>query len=306
MNEFDLAASGDTWGISGPTFLRFYLAAAAVLVAVAVLHRIRLRTVGREGGRNPLDPQQAAYLNGGDTLTVHAALAGLRAVGAIDVGANHQLKATGPLPAGATPLDRAVHHAAGQRARVRELRRDQWVDRALTDLRAGLEQRGLLLSSARRTTARRASFALFALIAIGVVRTFVGLSDSRPVGYLFLSLLPLFVVFLFLSRVPRVSRAGRQALRDLRRQHAHLAPSSAPAYATYGAVGAATGVALFGAASLWALDPGFAEGAEIPRQAISDGGVGASGGDSGSGGDGGSCGGGSCGGGGGCGGGCGG
>lgn len=36
------AASGDTWGISGPTFLRYYLAAAIVVVAIVAYHRVRL------------------------------------------------------------------------------------------------------------------------------------------------------------------------------------------------------------------------------------------------------------------------
>lgn len=80
---------------------------------------------------------------------------------------------------------------------------------------------------------------------------------------------------------------------------AHLSPTQAPASGTYGAAGAAMGVALFGTASLWALDPAFAAQAEIQRNyaSASSGGYSDGGGhgDSDSG-DGSSCGGGGCGG----------
>ncbi|MFC0504679.1 TIGR04222 domain-containing membrane protein [Micromonospora costi] len=294
-----LAAPGDTWGISGPTFLRFYLAAAALVVALAVVHRIRLFAGTDDGSAQPLGPQQVAYLNGDAPLAVHAAVGGLRSSGAIGVGRDRRLTVTGQLPAGVTPLDQAVYHAAGRHARVRELREDQWVANALRQLGEGLEQRGLLLSTEQRAAARRGAMALIALLILGGVRAFVGLSNSRPTGYLMLALVALFVALLFLGRVPRLTRTGRRALRDLRRQNVHLAPSSAPAYATYGAAGAAMGVALFGTASLWALDPGFAEQAEIQRQALSGGGwpSGSSGGSCGGGSScGGGCGGGGCGG----------
>ena len=76
------AASGDTWGISGPTFLRYYLAAAIVVVAIAAYHRLRLLAAPAQTALDPLGPQQVAYLNGGPQLAVHAALGGLRGSGA--------------------------------------------------------------------------------------------------------------------------------------------------------------------------------------------------------------------------------
>jgi hypothetical protein len=96
------------------------------------------------------------------------------------------------------------------------------------------------------------------------------------------------------------TKAGTAALGTLRAQHSYLSPKQSPAYATYGAAAAGMGVALFGAASLYALDPGFAAEAEIQRDMASGGsGYSGDGGSSSS-----SCSGGSsCGGGGGCGGG---
>ncbi|MER7331541.1 MULTISPECIES: TIGR04222 domain-containing membrane protein [unclassified Micromonospora] len=298
-----LAAPGDTWGISGPVFLRVYLLAAVVVVVGAVVHRVRVLAGPAAGDVGQLGPQQIAYLNGGEQLAIWAALGGLRGSGEIGVRPDRRLTTNGPLPAGTTPLDQAIHLAARRHATTRELRRDDWVRRALDQLRAGLEQRGLALTQARRTALRQWAFLLILLLAVGIFRIFAGLSNDRPVGWLVLSQIPLIVAAVLLHRVPWRTRAATRALRGLRQQHTYLAPASAPAYATYGAAGAAMGVALFGTASLWAMDPSFAEQAEIQRQAASGGGGGGS--SSGCGG-GSSCGGGGGGGGGGCGGGCGG
>ncbi|PWR05152.1 TIGR04222 domain-containing membrane protein [Micromonospora acroterricola] len=301
----DLAASGDTWGIPGPTFLRLYLVATALVVALAVYYRVRPVGDSRDATTGPLGPQQVAYLNGGPRLAVHAAVGGLRSSGAIGVGPDRRLLTTGPTPSGLTPLDQAIHWAAHQRARAGDLPQDQRVREALDQLRAGLEQRGLLRSRAQHGTARRWAGFLFVLLGIGLFRLVSGLFNDRPVGYLMLALIPVLIAALLLRLVPERTRAGRAAVRDIRRQHAHLAPASSPAFATYGAAGAAMGVALYGTASLWALDPGFAEQAEIQRQAASGSGwsSGSSGGTSGDGGGSSCSGGSSCGGGGGCGGG---
>ncbi|MEU4644071.1 TIGR04222 domain-containing membrane protein [Micromonospora sp. NPDC023814] len=296
-----LAAPGDTWGIPGHVFLWVYLLAAAVVVVGAIVHRVRVLAGPPAGDVGQLGPQQVAYLNGGEQLAIWASLGGLRGSGAIGVRPDRRLTTGGPMPAGTTPLDQAIHLAAGRHATTRELRRDEWVRRALDQLRTSLEQRGLALTQARRAALRLWSFLLTLLLAVGVFRIIAGLSNDRPVGWLVLSQIPLIVVSVLLHRVPWRTRAATRALRGLRQQHTYLAPASTPAYATYGAAGAAMGVALFGTASLWAMDPGFAEQAEIQRQAASG-----AGGSSGCGG-GSSCGGGGGGGGGGgCGGGCGG
>ncbi|WP_406071447.1 TIGR04222 domain-containing membrane protein [Micromonospora sp. NBC_01638] len=305
------AASGDTWGIPGPTFLRYYLVAAAVVVAIAVYHRVRLALgSGAVAMAGPLGPQQVAYLNGGPQLAVHAALGGLRGSGAIGVKPDRRLTTIGATPVGLTPLDQAIHWAAHRHSRVRDLPQDERVRVALHQLRNGLEQRGLLTNDMQRRRARFWTTILFALLGLGVLRLISGLISGHPFGYLLLTLIPLLTATLVLRRAPLRTRAGRAALHGVRREHSHLAPASAPAYATYGAAGAAMGVALYGTASLWVLDPGFAEQAEIQRQAAaSSGWTGGSGGSSGGGGDssggdggsscgggGGGCGGGGCGG----------
>ncbi|MGY3518217.1 TIGR04222 domain-containing membrane protein [Micromonospora sp. PTRAS2] len=307
-----LAAPGDTWGIPGPTFLGFYLLAGLVVVIGAIVHRRRVLAGPSSVGGAQLGPQQVAYLNGGNQLAIWTSLGGLRGTGVVGVRTDRRLAVGGSLPAGATPLDRAVHHAANQGLYARELGRDRWVQQALDQLRQGLEQQGLALSAARRQSAQRGSFPVFLLVLLGGFRIFAGLSNGRPVAFLVLAVIPLAIASALLARVPWRTRAAERALRELRRTNVHLAPASGPAYATYGAAGAAMGVALFGTATLWAMDPGFAEQAEIQRQALSGTGStsvgGCSGGssDSGSSCSGSSCSGGSSCGGGGCGGGCGG
>ncbi|MDG4814310.1 TIGR04222 domain-containing membrane protein [Micromonospora sp. WMMD956] len=298
-----LAAPGDTWGIPGPTFLGFYLLAGLVVVIGAILHRQRVLAGPPNVRKRKLGPQQVAYLNGGDQLAVWTSLGGLRGTGVVGVRADRRLAVGGPLPAGVTPLDRAVHHAANQGLYARELGRDRWVAQALDQLRQGLEQQGLALTAAQRHAARRGSYLLFGLVVLGLFRIVAGLSNNRPVGFLVVAVIPLAIASALIARVPRRTRAADRALHELRRKNVHLAPAAGPAYATYGAAGAAMGVALFGTATLWAMDPGFAEQAEIQRQALAGtgsswvGGGGSSGSSS-------SCSGGSsCGGGGGCGGG---
>jgi uncharacterized protein (TIGR04222 family) len=301
------AAPGDTWGIPGSTFLTLFAAAAATLVIAALIHRAVL-FAGHHTPVDRLGPQQVAYLNGGEKLAVYSSLAGLKGAGAIEVAPGRTLTASGPMPAGATPLDQAVYNAASQRVRARDVADDQWVAMALTALREDLEQRGLAPSQGARAAARAVPLLMLALLGLGLVRVVAGATGGKPVIFLVVLLIVwLFVSLAFLIGVPTRTKAARRALEDLRRKHAYLSPSMGPAWATYGAAGLALGVGLYGAASLWQADAAFAEEAEIQRQYASSASTGGyysgSGGDSGSSGSG-SDGGSSCGGG--CGGGCGG
>lgn len=296
------AAAGDTWGIGGPTFLRGYLTAAAIVLIGTLVHRRRLL---RGQALTPTDPrpQAAAYLNGGAKLAVYASLGGLRTAGAIAVSVG-RLRQAGSLPAGATPLDQAVYHAAGQRLRPRELIRHDQVTAAVHRLRSEVERSGLVVTAEQRRAARIGPLILLGLVVLGVARLIAGTANDRPVGYLILALLVLVPTTALLLRAPRRTRTGNDVLARMRAANAHLAPSQRPSWRTYGPSGAALGVALYGGAALWAADPVFASAADVQRRFAASGYPGSSG----SGGSGGATttcggGGGSCGGGGGCGGG---
>ncbi|GIF77540.1 hypothetical protein [Asanoa siamensis] len=72
----------------------------------------------------------------------------------------------------------------------------------------------------------------------------------------------------YLRRGPWLAvHAAPAALRRVEVRHHHLRPEHRPSYATYDARSAAMAVALFGAYSLYLLDPAFAAAAEVPRQA---------------------------------------
>jgi uncharacterized protein (TIGR04222 family) len=289
----------DTWGISGPTFLICYLSAIVLVVIAAAVHR-RTRSAGRPGDVDRLGPQPIAYLAGRDKLVVYTALAGLRAAGAIGSGPDKTLLQTGPMPAGGTALDTAVYNAAGRRIRARDVAGDQWVAAAIAELRDGLETRGLATTAAQRRTMRLWVVPGLALIALGVARLVAGVRNDRPVGFLVPSIIVAIVVTVMVfskaSGVP--TAAATKGVATLRKQSQYLSPRQSPAYATYGASGAAMGVALFGAASLYAMDPAFAAEAGIQQASAS--GWASSGGSSCGGasscGGGGGCGGGGCGG----------
>jgi uncharacterized protein (TIGR04222 family) len=218
----------------------------------------------------------------------------------VSLGADKTLTQSGALAAGATPLDQAIYNAAGQRTRPKALARHEWVQGALAQLRADLERAGLALSPQARWRARFGPLLLLALLLVGWFRFQAGLQGDKPVGLLLLTMLLVLVVALvMLFRVPRRTTAANTAVRSLRERHMYLSPAQSPAYATYGASGAAMGIALFGAGSLYAIDPAFAAGAHISRHSTY---TSSSGNSCGGGGGGASCGGGGGCGGGGCGG----
>lgn len=294
----------DTWGIPGPTFLAYYLIALAAITVIAVIHR-RIATRGDRTARlEHLGPQQIAWLNGGDRLAVYSAMGGLRAAGALGSGPNRTLVQTGPLPLGTTPLDSAIYQAAARGLRARDVHQDQWVRTAVTQLRDGLEAHGLAVGSDKAREIRLWALGAGALLAVGVARLFAGIANDKPVLFLVPCLVLAVIITIALAKRPRpATAAARRGMREVRTRHQYLAPSSSPAYATYGAAGAAMGVALFGAASLYDLDPAFAAEAEVQRIAAAGGssagsscGSGSSCGGSSSCGGGGGCGGGGCGG----------
>jgi uncharacterized protein (TIGR04222 family) len=296
----------ETWGISGPTFITLYAVTIFAVLLLSAVHRTMVFRGRSTTGYEHVGPQQAAYLNGGEQLAVYSSLGALRRAGAIGVNPDRTLAPTGPMPAGVTPLDQAIYNAAGKRIAARSLRADPWVASALAQLREGLERSGLALTAGQRRSARLGAGVMAAVFGLGVLRLIAGIANGRSIGFLFFGLIFALLMTLLLLRIPFRTRAGSAALASLRREHAHLAPHQSPAYATYGAAAAGMGVALFGAASLYALDPSFAAEAEVQRN-LASGSAGGYSGDGGSsssscsggsscGGGGGGCGGGGCGG----------
>nr|WP_221381765.1 TIGR04222 domain-containing membrane protein [Actinoplanes polyasparticus] len=269
----------DTWGISGPTFLTYFIGATIAIVIIAAVHRKTLFRGDRSARVDNLGPQQVAYLNGGDRLAIYSSMGGLRAANALGTGPGRTLIRTGPLPSGVTPLDSAIYNAAGNGVRTRDLPNDQWVASAIEQLRDHLERSGLAVSAGKMREARLWVLGGLALVLIGIARIVAGLGNDRPVGFLVVATIAAFVLTLTMLRTRRwATDAAHRGMRDLRSRHTHLAPVNSPSYATYGATGAAMGVALYGGAALYSMDPAFAAEAEVQRIAATGGSAGSSGG----------------------------
>jgi hypothetical protein len=107
--------TGDTWGISGPTFLLAYLV-LAVAVGVAVLRTRRaLADVSAERPASRMEerPYDVAYLNGGAQLAVTAALSAMYRAGTISTAGRGVVVAGQRPESRSDELERAIHHAAG-------------------------------------------------------------------------------------------------------------------------------------------------------------------------------------------------
>ncbi|MFG1999918.1 TIGR04222 domain-containing membrane protein [Spirillospora sp. NPDC048911] len=276
-----------------PHLLYFGGSAVALLAAHVTTSWLRRgHGTGRAPDR-PLHPYEVAYINGGPRRVVGAALAGLRMDGVV-AGSGGGLQAVSPPRKLRTPLDVAIHHAiaSGAARRARDLPEHPAVRAEVEVLRAGLERQGLAPGAGERTRMRLAVWPYaVAFLVIGMLAVTVG--DMK--GFY---VVPMFAAIIFgfsrMKDVPRATRSGRDAVADTLQRNSHLDPGNSPAWTTYGTEGAALGAALFGAAALVSIDPGFATdsgASDFMGSGSGDGGSGGCGASCGS-----SCGGSSCGG----------
>ncbi|MBC6465406.1 TIGR04222 domain-containing membrane protein [Actinomadura alba] len=258
---------GDTWGISNSLFITLFVTAAVALVVLALVLRLR---VGR-GGAVPrtLGPVETAYVAGGPGMAVLAALAELRVGGAVAGVGQGFVRAVDVPNTAREPLSEALLTAVRQRgsARVRHLPSEYHVRQTLEGVRTTLQRDGFLITEAERMWVRLAALPLGVLIGVGIARIIVDAQNGEPIGFLpvLLPVVAFAALVLFFAGLPRVTRAGGDALRSARAEHAYLDPSKNPAWSVYGPHGAALGVALFGLPALLSIDPTFAEQAELGR-----------------------------------------
>jgi uncharacterized protein (TIGR04222 family) len=215
-----------------------------------------------------------AYLTGGPALAVTTALGSLRSRSSVGTAGNHRLSVAGPLTADATALDRAIHNAiANSRATsVRRLPADFEVAAALQELAERLSAAKLLLSREARQLLRWATLPVVAVLALGALRWWSGITNDRPVIFLTIAIAVLAIVeMVLLRRTALRTRAGDRALAALRSRYRHLAPESNPAWSHYGPLESTLAVGLFGGAVLWAADPAFASDAGLEQHRIQDG-----------------------------------
>ena len=293
--------TGETWGVSGSTFLFLYAVVALVTLGAILRTRHTLRA-GRPAAADDLgrQPEDVAYLNGGRELAVYAALSAMRVDGSITTadGATGMVRAGLAVPAHGSRLQRAIHAATTRLTPRRGLTYAPGVGPELDAVQERLVRAGLLMSDAERGRYRSTAFWMLAVLAFGFVRTTAGTANGRPVGFLLLAMGLVGVAFLvLLAGAPTRTAAGDAALEETRTRHAALSPSMNPSWGAVGAGAAALSVGAFGVGALFAAEPAFAEELGAQKTAALTGGSSGSAGGDGGGGDGG--GGGGCGGGGG-------
>jgi uncharacterized protein (TIGR04222 family) len=270
-----------------------------------VVFRLLIRAVWRELFSVPVDvdrwdPAQVAYLASGPRLAREACVGMLRGAGLVQVtGKWHKLRATGSVPSDLPTLCQAIHRAA----RPDDEAGDAAVERALTEVRQGLEHAGLLRTAGEQRALNRGGLATLALTLLSVsggaaVSNLPEVNDPGRWHYwLFWPVLVTSGVVALAGWVATAgsglpaTRNGRRALKDLRTRYSFLHPGYGRASATSDVRHVGMGTALFGTGFLWAYDPKFAEEAGIKWPSHSGGGDGGSspsvGGDGGDGGGGG-------------------
>lgn len=295
-----LAASGDTWGIPGLTFLGGYVVLAVLVVGLTVL--LRRSLVAQAGRDRPhpteLDPFAFALLSGGPQRVVQAALAGLRTRQLIAAAPGGGIVVTGP-PAGLHPVEFAVYQAiAAGRNRVLTITVDRGFRDAVAPIAHHLEWAGLVLDLQERRSFRRLGLLFLPVFLLGLVRLWAGTSAGKPVGFLSTVLIILFFVQLLLPFIspPGQTKAGAALVEQHTQRYDHLQPSFSPSWGAYGALGAAMGVAVFGTAAFVAADPAFAAEVQLREHLSGSSGSSSSGDGASSCSGGSSCGGGGCGG----------
>ena len=266
-----LAVAGDTWGISGPTFLGLYAALAVVAVIATVLAR---RSLARSPAPAPAprldNPDDVAYLHNGPELTVLTALSAMHVASLITSSGQQHIQAVGAVGPSAGDLQRAIHLCAQDPVPRAKLPSAPPVAEALGRIERRLIDAGMLLTTEQRSRIRRVGWMLWAVAAIGAIRTLAEDRAGKPIGFLF-ALLAMVVVgaAVFSLTAPRRTDRGKAELTRLRAAHASLSPKLRPRWRVYGPEGAALGVAVFGASALWAADPALAQelGAHQPSSA---------------------------------------
>ncbi len=254
-----------TWGIRESAFVASYCVTLVVVATVAVLTRYRPMARRRADRMAAPTAAQSALIVEGPTRAVMTSVAALRFAGVISVRSTGALVAVGPLMADTSRLDVAVYHASVRGLRLRDVLADRQVTQALAQMQAAVRAAGWMLTDAERRRAGAGAWLLLILALVGWARTFVVLLAGGAMGWLPLLATVAAIGAGVLRKPPRVSRAGDRAIAAQRRIHGHLAPGLRPAWTTYGFLGLAWGVALFGTTALWSADPAFAAAAGLSR-----------------------------------------
>ncbi|MBB5856960.1 TIGR04222 domain-containing membrane protein [Amycolatopsis umgeniensis] len=199
----------DTWGIPGPTFLAIYAVLLVFPLVLGLLWTVAVK-LGRKAPRAAVSgPQptvyELAYLAGGPDRVVDTAIAALVDRGTLRVSSSKQLQLTGPEPA--DPIEKAVAKGArpGHNATTRGIRDRLRMSGPMQALGKDLEARGLVVVNQAPRIRRVVFFLYLAVLVLGVVRLFAGISADRPVGFL----IPLLIAAGIATLIARAAKNKR-------------------------------------------------------------------------------------------------
>jgi uncharacterized protein (TIGR04222 family) len=292
-----LAADHHTWGISGPDFLRIFLAALVLAVVITLVLRSRAwrwqaqRPVQRPVEGADLAPVELAYLTGEADHVVLVSCLRLAEAGAVEMpedpygprppqavaeqARTAEVRVTGQPPTGRLhPVESATlrHLQAGRTGS--ELQATLRESPEMQGLHQDMLASGLLVDRTLARRLRMSGVALAAVVAVGVVRLVAGLANNRPVGFLVLALIGGAVALLLSLRVPRLTKVGTRCTEDYRHRYLDVtrplmrnSPPTAHDTALAGQSPAGPrpeqhvdswAIAALGAGAMWGLAPGAA------------------------------------------------
>jgi uncharacterized protein (TIGR04222 family) len=215
------------FNLRGLEFLLFYVCFAAGVFALAAVLRWFLRVPSSPAAMELCDGYEIAELGGGHRRAFVAAIASLSQRRLIVVQERKIVRPSDWMPDGLPLLERAILGGTlpGSKVRISTVRKAA-LD-ALGSLRAGLVERGLVMSAGARANARFTPLLLALVVpAVGVAKIWIGLSRDRPVGFLVaLTLIATGGALALFLRCPHLTRRGDAQLRRLRDENAGLRAS---------------------------------------------------------------------------------
>ena len=243
----------------GPEFLEFYGIGffVALLISAIGESAARKKVETAEPGDVPTDPYEIACLGGGGRRVVDAALAALYSRRLLTfetpksspakIGSNEQTN-----DAAIHPIEEKVR-AALPRHRTAEVRSVREALRPITEeMQQRLASRGLVLRDQQVSYLRFvAAFPMLVMMTAGVVKFFIGLSQGKPVMFLFFGLIVTVIVLaLRIKFVQRRTKAGEAAWSQLRVMQPPARLKSSMDFARMEPAAAALAVAMIGSSAL--------------------------------------------------------
>lgn len=217
----------------GPAFLGFFAACIGVALLVAIFMRRMLRG-GHAAPAFELNACQVACLAFNERAVVNSTIAGMTEAKLLEVvkhdktlwgwkiGSNYRLVARGKVPEDASTLEKSIHRAAGDPCQTFAELQTHALPEAV-GVRDQLEELGLLVAL-NNLAVRFVPAALMAcVLLLGAAKIIVGMQRDKPVEFLFITCVIVFIVSLTFLRRPHRTAAGDRTLAEYKQRYASLA-----------------------------------------------------------------------------------